>query len=141
MKCVCFSNYIVRLISQQPPVDTHFFISISNSSLGKLFKWHTNCYNGLFPAPLLLPHSSFTTPLLSFHTILMTYSRLSSFFPCSVFHSMNLWQFNEKRFSIIQTKEENASIKTHLQTTQISRWMRFFMFPSNIQTCIAKTDV
>lgn len=137
MKCECVrvSQCIVRLISQQPPAETLFFISISNGSEGKPFKWHANCCNGLFPctssapAPLLQPlYSPFT---LYYNDLLPSLS----FFLLFCMHTWAQiweWQFNKKCFSIKQTKGENASINTHLQTTRISRWLGFYIFASNV---------
>lgn len=73
-------------------------------------------------APLLCPLLFYNPSILLSHCIIMTCSVLS--FSLSSSWSTHTraqiweWQFNEKCFSIIKTKGENASINTHFQTTR-----------------------
>jgi len=75
---VCPSLCIVKLISQQPPAETHCLIPISNGRDGKLFKRLTNCCNGLFsctsPALSPVPLSFYNLSLLLSHCVIMTCS-------------------------------------------------------------------
>lgn len=73
-------------------------------------------------APFLRPLLFYNPSILLSHCIIMTCSVLS--FSLSSSWSTHTraqiweWQFNEKCFSIKQTKGENASINTHFQTTR-----------------------
>lgn len=129
---VCVSQCIVRLISQQPPAETHCFISISNSFEGKLIKWHANCCNGLFlctspvlalsPAPLLQPLSS---PFTLYYNDLLPFFFLS-LAPRTHEHGFVSDSLMRSAFPLNRQKKRMHQLTpTYKQYTHIFRLVRF----------------
>lgn len=155
---MCVSQRIVRLISQQPPAETHCFISISNGFEGKLFKWHANCSNGLFlcTSPVLaLSHRSpfYNLSLLLSHCIIMTCSHLSSTPPPSLLSVSSLVRRAHERRSVSdslmrsafplnrQKERMHQLTPTYKQHTHTHMNISRFLCLTQSYTHMEKTDV